>query len=204
MMLPWAIVAGRRRTSASTATTRSEREHQRASTSASAFLPENQDPTLAPARRPGATAVSHGSDARVPRLRRDPAAVGPRLADVPLPAAVVQPPLQQRLLVRLQRHDQRSTTIRPRARACSTTPTGPTRSASDQAEADELLGDRRSPSPRHEGELRLGPAGHPSSRQRCSAHRACSSTTGSCRDVDGAHRERRTPSASATRTAAAT
>ena len=71
-----------------------------------AFLPQNQDPTLAVQLDPGRDGGGAGSDAGLSWLCRDYPAVGPWMADVPLVAAVVQPAFQGRSVVRLQRHDR--------------------------------------------------------------------------------------------------
>ena len=65
MALPWAIVARRRRTSASTATTRSDGVNINAVDFGAAFLPQNQDPTLRAERDAGRDGGVDRSDARV-------------------------------------------------------------------------------------------------------------------------------------------
>ena len=68
-----------------------------------AFLPQNQDPTLAASATPGAVGHRHRSDARLPRLRLDQPAHVHAVADVPRHQPVVPAPLHQRRGVRVQR-----------------------------------------------------------------------------------------------------
>ena len=156
-------------------------------------------PTRPPARGRGA-----GSDAGLPRLRRDHAAVGPRLADVPLAAAVVQPPVQGRPVVRVQRHDRPLAIIRAPARGCSTTPTARTALAQRSGGGGRAARNRHRQPPHLQGQLRVGPAGHPVRAAPRSRRWGCSSTTGSSRASGPVPRAAPTPSASATRAAGAT
>ena len=89
-----------------------------------AYLPQYQDPTLGSddAWRDGGL---DRSDARVPRIQRDHAERVTRLGHASLAADLVQPPLQSRPLVRIQRHDRALEHAAARRRVCSTTPTAP-------------------------------------------------------------------------------
>ncbi len=71
-----------------------------------AFLPQNQDTTLATSATPGATALPDGPAAVVRRIRRHQPPAVRRLEDVPLDPALLQPPVPERAVVRLQRHDR--------------------------------------------------------------------------------------------------
>ena len=68
-----------------------------------AFLPQNQDPTLAASATPGASAIADRSDARLPGLRLDHPAHVHAVADVPRHQPVAPAPLRQRRGVRVQR-----------------------------------------------------------------------------------------------------
>ena len=106
-----------------------------------AFLPHNQDPTLAARRRRRAQRRCRSD---LMRAFRGYAGITQQLgrgsADVPLAPGVVQAPLQQRRLVRVQRHDRALRPPDSPARASSTPPTAPGPYRADQAKADELLG----------------------------------------------------------------
>ena len=69
-----------------------------------AFLPQNQDTTLATSATPGATAYQTDLLRSVPRLRGDQPPHVRRLADVSLDPVLVQPPVPERPVVQLQRH----------------------------------------------------------------------------------------------------
>ena len=104
----------------------------------SAFLPQNQNPNLVSAT-PGGAAVSTDLMRPFQGYARDQPADVRRLADVPLAAAVAQPPVPQRRVVRHERHVG---ALRPRdrrARGCSTTPTARSASAPIRQQANDLL-----------------------------------------------------------------
>ena len=91
-----------------------------------AFLAENQDPN-AGADHAGGDLAGVRSDAGVPRVQRDHAERQPRMGHASFAAALVQPPLPQRPVVRVQRHDRSLEQAAASARACSTTRTGRSR-----------------------------------------------------------------------------
>ena len=91
-----------------------------------------------------------GSDAGVSRLRIDYAAVGPRLAHVPLAPALVPAPLQERLLVRIQRHDQPLRSPEHRARL-QHNPDGSYSIRGDQAEGGRAPRNGHQHPAHHEG-----------------------------------------------------
>ena len=137
---------GRRRstssTSASTATTRSNRSTSTPIDYGAAFLPGNQDPTLAANSTPGATAVVVRPDARVSRLRQrsrssSGAAGGRSIRCSSRSTAASRAGWRSASTTR-----SCSTTIRARRRACSTTPTGRIRFAPTRPKPTSCSGGR--------------------------------------------------------------
>ena len=116
-----------------------------------------QDPTLTPTT-PGATSVPTDQMRAFRGLQRDHAERSARLGHASLAADLVQPPLPQRPVVRLQRHDRPVEHAAARRRACSTTRT-----------ASVTL-------PR-----RSGPGGRRSSRRRRPSHDEGATSCGICR-----------------------
>ena len=123
-----------------------------------AFLPENQDLTLAPSTTPGATALSQDLMRAIRGYSIDHAEPGLPAADVPLDPVVVPAPAQERPVVRVQRRHRPLRSAEPRAAAAARRrrhvhrarrPGGGRRAARQQ----------QSPRAPHEGELHLGPAG---------------------------------------------
>ena len=104
-----------------------------------AFLSQNQDPTLGTSATPGATAVSQDRMRAYPRIRGHRPAARARRADVPLAPVVVPAPVQQWVLVRLQRHDRPYDRQNSNARIQHNAD-GTWSYRADQAEADKLLG----------------------------------------------------------------
>ena len=105
-----------------------------------AFLPQNQDPTLAPTT-PGATSLPSDQMRAFRGYSGDHAERQPRLGHAPLAAALVQPPLPQRSVVRLQRHDRPLELSAASAARLQHNPDGTVTYRADQAEADDALPD---------------------------------------------------------------
>ena len=126
------------------------------STSATAFLPQNQDPTLAPTT-PGATSVPTDQMRAFRGYSGDHAERQPRVGHASLAAGLVQPPVPQRRVVRLQRHDRalerRQHRRAPAAqrRRLGHLPRRPGRGRRALPDAADA--------PHDEGQLRLGSAG---------------------------------------------
>ena len=104
-----------------------------------AYQAVNQDPTLLGAT-PGAAAVPADQMRAFRGFSTITQAAARGCRDVPHAAALAEPPLPQRLLVRLQRDDRSVVTRAARRPAAAQRRTAATPSATDQAQADELLG----------------------------------------------------------------
>ena len=99
---------------------RPDGEHQRGRLRRGASCRRTRITTLAASTMPGATALLDRPAAVVSRVRRDQPPAVRRLEDVPLAPVLVQPPVPERRVVRLQRHDRAVRPGRSSARACST------------------------------------------------------------------------------------
>ena len=148
-----------------------------------AYLPENQDPTQAPARCPArrrcrqpAAAVS-GATGHQPEHDRV-------LRHVPLDPDVVQPPVPRRVLVRRQLHAgaARSTATRDcTQRLQHNAGRQRTRSAPTRRHYEDAEQEPRRPPHVMQGNCGVGPAGPRGRRAARCARSATWSTTGSCR-----------------------
>ena len=151
-----------------------------------AFLPQNQDPTLPASATPGPSPVVDRSDARLPGLRRDQPADVDVLADVPLDPALVPAPLQQRRVVRLQRHasalyDKQNSDARLQHARMARTPIAPIRRRRTRCS-------RPIRCTRHERQLHLGPAGPQEQPLRARASRPRHQRLAAVGDLDGRDR----------------
>ena len=172
-----------------------------------AFLPPNQDPTRRPAPRRAPRRSRRSSPTWCARYQGYSAITQRdlrRLADVSFDPVLDQPPVPERPLVRVQRHDQPQTSPERRA-ALSTTPTASFVGARRSGAGDDLLGTRPAAAPHHEGQLRLGPAGpQEHGRRRCRALGLRRQRLAALGHLDGGDGHAVHRSATATRTAAAT
>ena len=89
-----------------------------------AFLPQNQDPTVAPSTTPGASALSQDLMRAVRGYSSITQNLGYQWTDVPLDPVVGAAPVQERRVVRLQRHDGPLRQGRASRRGISMPPTG--------------------------------------------------------------------------------
>ena len=157
----------------------------------SAFLSTTQDPTLAASAVAGATSYAATNPDLVRGLSRlqldgqhEP--LLRRMADVPLRPALVQPPVQGRPAVRLQRHHHavgrgaRRAALRSHGRRSVRAPgrRGGGAEAARQPDA---------PHAHHEGHRGLGSSRHPEQQSGSGRRSGSSPTTGSCRP-SGRHR----------------
>ena len=115
--------------------------------------------TLTPSTTPGAIGVSHGPDARDPRLQHDHAESGLAATGRTTRSSCRSSAGSGTASRSGSTTSSASPIARTWRRGCSTPPTARSSCAADQAEADELLGNNNPQRAHHEGELRLGSAG---------------------------------------------
>ncbi len=120
-------------------------------------VPEPEPGSNAGPDHAGGHVVAVRSDARVPRVQWNHAECQPRMGHAPFTAGLVQPPLPQRSVVRVQRHD-RPLGRRQRRRAPAAQPRWDGHVPGRPGRGRQALPDAAD-APHDEGQLRVGPAG---------------------------------------------